>query len=798
MKRILSLLAFAPLLCAETPRDLPPAVVDLSNGKAFVFEKMAGKCEESTWESFKRPDGTDALSVNYRLLETDPTLATHPDWKARDAFGMVAPVNLDLSGQSWFAMDVKGDGTQHGFSVTVIDDQNRGRILGTFGLVDKEWRTYSCDLRSVSDNSNPEIDLSKIRKVKIALTEAHKFEIPHVGTASVANLTFSNQRRQELLEKNRAWLGGFSPDGKSFEAAEKSVLDEKLRKLETGSGFATAVELPQNKVNKDLYRMLSKPGAEISLSSARNEAESAQLLVIPTKAALKNVKVELEGSLTHADGKAQLSPQDITINPVGYVNCTPTYTTFYEELGSTPDPLLPPGAVEKVEVGEVQPFYVTVSVPADAAAGNYTGSLKVSAEGIAPQTVKLALKVYDFTLPVTHHLSRQYYYWLSDTARWYDFIPASTTVGGNGDGFGMPLELIKEHLDFLLKRRIDIANMTWPAQVNKEYCQPAWPLRRNKDKSGYDFSTFDEVIDFCLARGMSEFSIGDSPTPFALQPNAMEILKAAVAHLKSTNRLQYAHYKVKDEPSNKETFDIVKTQLAELKASVPELKTLATLAEIDPEVLIQVDKVVLRCPDLSPEIEKQIKDAKKDVWWYWCAYPGSKPAPNYFVNYPGTDPRVIEWLNWKYQVKGNLYWGLNVWGKNCKPVGEKRWPEIPWNPNSYANFNGDGQLVYPGPDGKLLSSLRFEAIRDGAEDYEYFYLLQSLIAKMADDPKNEALIKDCERALTLDGVVQDLYHYTDQADVVQGARNRIAELIVKANQRISVESSEPDVLKTSK
>ena len=43
---------------------------------------------------------------------------------------------------------------------------------------------------------------------------------------------------------------------------------------------------------------------------------------------------------------------------------------------------------------------------------------------------------------------------------------------------------------------------------------------------------------------------------------------------------------------------------------------------------------------------------------------------------------------------------------------EKRWPDA-WNPRPVADFqfNGDGILLYPGPDATLLSSVRQESSR---------------------------------------------------------------------------------------
>ncbi len=92
------------------------------------------------------------------------------------------------------------------------------------------------------------------------------------------------------------------------------------------------------------------------------------------------------------------------------------------------------------------------------------------------------------------------------------------------------------------------------------------------------------------------------------------------------------------------------------------------------------------------------------------------------IEWPAIDHRLLLWQNQKYGVTGFLYWGLDTWRDNL--AGEKRWPEVKWNPATWRNdagkaHNGDGQLLYPGPNRQPLSSIRLENFRDGCEDYEY-------------------------------------------------------------------------------
>ena len=58
-----------------------------------------------------------------------------------------------------------------------------------------------------------------------------------------------------------------------------------------------------------------------------------------------------------------------------------------------------------------------------------------------------------------------------------------------------------------------------------------------------------------------------------------------------------------------------------------------------------------------------------------------------------------------------------------------KWPKVPWVANTFGQYNGDGHLIYPGADLKPYSSIRFKALRDGFEDYEYLWTLGSLMKR---------------------------------------------------------------------
>jgi hypothetical protein len=127
-----------------------------------------------------------------------------------------------------------------------------------------------------------------------------------------------------------------------------------------------------------------------------------------------------------------------------------------------------------------------------------------------------------------------------------------------------------------------------------------------------------------------------------------------------------------------------------------------------------------------------------------------------------------------------------VWRDNH--AGDQRWPDVPWKPATWRNdaghpHHGDGQLLYPGPNREPFSSVRLENLRDGIEDYEYFWLLREAVTRLKerDAGKHAVLIAEAERLLAIDdAVVKDLTHFTDNPRLVRETRAALAQAIERA------------------
>jgi hypothetical protein len=116
----------------------------------------------------------------------------------------------------------------------------------------------------------------------------------------------------------------------------------------------------------------------------------------------------------------------------------------------------------------------------------------------------------------------------------------------------------------------------------------------------------------------------------------------------------------------------------------------------------------------------------KEVWFYTCLGPQGNFA-NRFIEQPLIKTRILHWINYRYGITGYLHWGLNHW----RPHHNN--PFTMTTDMNYAGNtlpSGDMNIVYP-REGRLLSSIRLEAMRDGICDYELLKMLEAKDPEMA-------------------------------------------------------------------
>ena len=120
----------------------------------------------------------------------------------------------------------------------------------------------------------------------------------------------------------------------------------------------------------------------------------------------------------------------------------------------------------------------------------------------------------------------------------------------------------------------------------------------------------------------------------------------------------------------------------------------------------------------------KLRQRGDNLWWYICVSP-EYPYANLFNSYQGAWNRMVLWQQYMNGVDGLLYWNTIFWvtaEHGGKPITMTR-----------TNRGGDGLLLYDGDwwgEGMVpVPSIRFEALRDGIEDFQYLKQLERLTGR---------------------------------------------------------------------
>ena len=550
----------------------------------------------------------------------------------------------------------------------------------------------------------------------------------------------------------------YAPVGETvapFAAQEPAYLHETTgARLPGGSSFLT---LWRESSGSKVMRRRRLPSAnvdELTVATAKHEAEAVQLVLSPQEA-LSEVTVALAGDLRDAQGRT-LPAAAVDILRVGYVEVKYPSSPL-NVYGRYPDPLPPQTPGLSIPVGENQPFWVRVKPPKDAVAGVYRGSLSVTGRRAGGEsftcTVPLAVTVFGFTFPdavtcrTSFGLSASYirrYHRLRTSADRARVFPLY--LKAMADYHLSPYSPALEAGWSVKWRGVEAARKGDLSQLRAEFNFAAWDAAMTEAFEKYHFNTFREGGRLGLGGGSASsrrepeiagFKEGNPAYDIMLE----KLLKGYAAHLKEKGWLDKVIIYAFDEPPEADNA-FVMNGFAKLKRHAPELtRFLTSPARRDlvggPNVWCPI------APDLHAQCADECRAAGDRFWWYVCTGP-KPPYPGLFTDNPGVDLRVWLWQTWGEGLDGVLVWNTDQWSSLSK-YPDPRHPQNPyedamsWNPKGRPWGNGDGRFFYPplavfdgtnkGPVfDPPVGSVRGEMLRDGIEDYEYFALLKRLLA----------------------------------------------------------------------
>lgn len=460
----------------------------------------------------------------------------------------------------------------------------------------------------------------------------------------------------------------------------------------------------------------SPPATSIDLLAARNEYESAQIVLLPgADEKLRGVRLETP-DLQGPDGP-KIPAENLQWRQVGYVWIeeqtsrpdVPTYAPTW-----WPDPLLP---VERfdVEPGWSQPAWVTVYVPAGTPPGTYSGEIRVLADNAEARSVPITVRVIDCQLPLAGRARNAF-------ALHRGFLEK---IYGQ-DRVAEDRALRWAYGDYLLQHRIN------PDDITRN--QP--PMVEDIEHYAERGLTTYNLIDMVEARGDSPLLVWSPLEAYLgergrrLKQRVIDLVDPVVEKLRDRDLLDGAYVYTFDErgedfyPVVREYFGMVHERWG-----VPTFTT-AKVPQ-DPEVLrdLNVDWLCPHWRFYDFEKAERCREAGHQVWSYTCCGP-RYPFSNILADDPLICSRIIGWQMYHQKLDGFLFWGVNVWSRrnNDAPIDLSEGPRLDWSITTggerWARLHGDGVLLYPLPDGPM-GCIRLANIRDGFEDYEYLYALGS-------------------------------------------------------------------------
>ncbi len=528
----------------------------------------------------------------------------------------------------------------------------------------------------------------------------------------------------------------------------------------------------------------------IDLAAARNEREDAQICI---QSSVPVGELSFSFSALVGPGGALLPESALRGAFVGYV---PLHENTADNgngahiirraPGFFPDPFIE-WPVVKLQPNLTQPLWVTVAVPEEAPAGEYHGMVTIRADGETAE-VPIRVRVHPFALPRKPSLWLTNWFSTGCLERWYGVERFSERWW----------ELVESAARDMGEHRQNVI------------LTPLFDLVRISRQGmsyTYDYSNLDRWITLFDRYGVAERiegshlggRVGDWESEFVFSgltiyaedgtperlgrapisdPDRRALLTDFLRKLKAHLQQQgwwdrfILHQADEPIPANEPSY-------RELAAFVREV--LPDVPRIDAVMSHGVEGCVeIRVPQVQ-EVSDEPRPPHEELWFYTCLAPQG-PYPNRFLDYSSLKTRILHWLNWRYAATGYLHWGYAHWAG---------WSGVPGSVDPWNNATGSSErlpvgklrlppgdpcVVYPGHDG-ICSSIRWEMVRKGSEDYEYFVLLEEGIRRAGEaNPaaaSARALLNEIRETL-----LKSHSEYTRDDAALLDARRRMAEAII--------------------
>lgn len=464
------------------------------------------------------------------------------------------------------------------------------------------------------------------------------------------------------------------------------------------------------------------------LTGARGEHQGFQMIFSPGKIKNHNLRsIEPLHDLKKESTDATIGKGNISVYAISYVEqLNDQFPDQFREFTRLDTGL-------NLDGQQNYPFYVDVAIPRDddIEPGVYNTTMQVYCRDYHDPfpgddhqynnriiQFDLQVEVYNFTISLERHINMEIIWGIQDNDAWEEFYgdyrldpywPRAPVAGYNATAGGLEIA-------FDFTRWLD--DLQYGFNQGMSYYPITWiPPGLNWSLDALDYSDEFETLLTWYIGNITEQLAGKT-TPWG------------------TNYLDHAYFFIRDEPQPA-YYDLI-TSVAQLIHSVnSSVKIMETmnqeLSTYPDDFLEEVDHYCMHIHEWHPS-QAYPDDDTVDKWptrlkTFLDTYSGPRekslwiyhthnrfPTPDTDIYMSGMLQRSMLWLHWIYNVDTYLYWSFN-------------WATDMSEGYGYASY-GESNLVGFGEDDEPLSSLRLERIRDGIEDYEYFWILNDTCTQL--------------------------------------------------------------------
>ena len=363
----------------------------------------------------------------------------------------------------------------------------------------------------------------------------------------------------------------------------------------------------------------------------------------------------------------------------------------------------PRGYAISIPAGMTRQVWLSLH-PTDVKAGTYRGRVEISGAAGESVTVPLSLQVYPFTLPAK----------LSVAVGGWDYLEGA----GAYDAAKTPQEdlirCLEEHF-------VDTAQGS--VRPEKAEFDEAGRLTNIPDFTAWNrwIAKWHTIRTFEVFLNAPDNFAGSKMGTPRFNRAVGEWMTSWVAHMKTQGlKPSQLRLMILDEPTRPEQDEIILAWTRAIKAAQPEVTVWEDPRHADPYQANQ--EMMASCDVLCPNRPQFVNAAQSYRDYFLAQQKGGRALFFYSCNAgKQADPIAYHrgqfWTAIRYGARGSFYWSF----------GDEGGAGTSWNPYQ---ASGNGYVpMFIGPEG-TTDGKHMEAIREGAEDYEYSEMLKSKVTEL--------------------------------------------------------------------